>query len=193
MIYAFVQDSVVGKIRKQQKETILSYAKEHDWTVGKWLTPSSFRLETFREKDVLLLEKTFRLGKDVCSVTSLLKELLNKGVIILSCEDGLTFGGDYLSSTVMSHVFGIVSELTGEMRSRLTKEALLSRKQNGQKLGRPHGRKNAGQKLDAKKNQIQELFQNGKTEPEICRLLEIPRSSLWTYVKEHPELRPEAV
>ena len=135
------------------------------------------------------MEKTFRISKDAHSVFEILQKLLSKGVIIYSCEDNLKFGGDYVSSTVMAHSFGLVADITEEINSRLTKEALASRKQAGKTLGRPRGRKNTNLKLDAKKEQIQELFKFGKSAPEICRLLNIPRSSLWVYVKEHPEVR----
>ena len=193
MIYAFVQDSLIIEILKQQREAILSYAESHSLNVDKWLNPSSFTMKEFKEKDVLLLEKTFRLGKDIRTITTILQELLRKGVIICSCEDNLKFGGDYVSQTVMAHMFGVVTDIAEELRSRLTKEALASRKKNGQVLGRPLGRKNSSQKWDSKKEQIQQLLQSGKTEPEICRMLKIPRSSLFVYVKAHPELKTEAV
>ena len=146
MIYAFVQDSLIIEILKQQREAILSYAESHSLNVDKWLNPSSFTMKEFKEKDVLLLEKTFRLGKDIRTITTILQELLRKGVIICSCEDNLKFGGDYVSQTVMAHMFGVVTDIAEELRSRLTKEALASRKKNGQVLGRPLGRKNSSQK-----------------------------------------------
>lgn len=189
MIYGFVQDSSVVEILKQQREAILAYANAHALTVDEWLNPASFNLEAFKENDILLLEKTFRLGKEMRSISDLLKDLLSKGVVICSCEDDLRFGGDYISLTVMAHAFSVVSKIAEDVRSQLTKEALMLRKQKGQILGRPYGRKNAAQKWDTKKEQIRELFLSGKTEPEICRILNIPRSSLFAYVKDHPELR----
>ena len=39
----------------------------------------------------------------------------------------------------------------------------------------------------------EKTFRPEKTKPEICRLLNIPRASLFAYVKDHPELKPEAV
>ena len=192
MIYGFVQDSSFIEILDQQRARILSYAKNHTLVVDKWLDPTSFNVKKFKENDVLLLEKTFRLGKDVRIISEMLQKLLSKGVIIYSCEDDLKFGGDYISSTVMAHAFGLVADIAEEVRSRLTKEALALCKSSGQKLGRPHGRKNTSQKWDSKKNQIRRLFRSGKSNAEICRLLNIPRSSFFVYVKDHPELR-EAV
>lgn len=192
MIYAFVQDGQSIEILRQQWEALSSYAKSRDLTIDKWLDSTSFNPDLFKAKDVLLLEKTFRLGKDIRTITVIMQELLQKGVIICSCEDDLKFGGDSASSKTMVHMLGVVTDIVEELRSRLTKEALTSRKLAGQTLGRPRGRKNNNHKLDVKKNEIRKSLRLGKTEPEICRLLNIPRSSLFVYVKDHPELR-EAV
>ncbi len=189
MIYAFVQDGQNIEILRQQWEALSSYAQSRALTIDKWLDSTSFNPELFKAKDVLLLEKTFRLGKDIRTITAIMQDLLQKGVIICSCEDDLKFGGDAASSKAMAHMLGVVTDIVEELRSRLTKEALTSRKLTGQKLGRPLGRKNNNHKLDVKKNEIRKLLQSGKTEPEICRLLNIPRSSLFVYVKDHPELK----
>lgn len=180
------------EILRQQWEALSSYAESRDLTIDKWLDSTSFDPEIFKEKDVLLLEKTFRLGKDIRTITAVMQELLEKGVIICSCEDDLKFGGDSMSK-VMAQMLGVVTDIAEELRSRLTKAALIIRKQAGQTLGRPLGRKNNNHKLDAKKNEIRKLLRTGKTEPEICCLLNIPCSSLFVYVKAHPELKPEAV
>lgn len=188
MIYAFVQDGQNIEILRQQWESLSSYAQSRDLTIDKWLDSTSFNPELFKAKDVLLLEKTFRLGKDIRTITAIMQDLLQKGVVICSCEDNITFGGDSASSKAMAHMLGVVTDIVEELRSRLTKEALTSRKLAGQKLGRPRGRKNNNHKLDVKKNEIRKLLRSGKTEPEICRLLNIPRSTLFVYVKDHPEL-----
>ena len=193
MIYAFVQDGQSIEILRQQWESLSSYAGSRDLTIDKWLDSTSFNPEVFKEKDVLLLEKTFRLGKDIRTITAIMRELLQKGVVFCSCEDDLKFGGDSASSKTMADMLGLVTDIVEELRSRLTKEALTSRKLAGQKLGRPLGRKNNNHKLDIKKNEIRKLLRTGKPEQEICRLLNIPRSSLFVYMRDHPELKPEAV
>jgi putative DNA-invertase from lambdoid prophage Rac len=192
MICAFVQDSANAEIVAQQKERISAYAQTNGLSVENWMVPSSFDMHGLKENDVLLLEKTFRLGKDLRTIAATLQVLLSNGVTIHSCEDGLKFGGDYISSTTMAYLFGVVSEIAEELRSRLTKEALAFRKREGKVLGRPLGKKSKSRKLDAQKERIQKLMRAGKKEPEISRLLKIPRASLWLYIKEHPELK-EAV
>lgn len=192
MIYAFVQDGQNIEILRQQWEAISSYAESRNLTVDQWLDSTSFDPEMFKESDILLIEKTFRLGKDIRAIALLMRDLLQKDVIICSCKDDLKFGGDS-SSKSAAQVLGVVADIAEELRSRLTKEALTLRKQAGQTLGRPYGKKNKSHKLDVKKNEIRKLLRSGKTEPEICRLLNIPRSSLFIYVKNHPELKAEAV
>ena len=193
MIYAFVQDGQNIEILRQQWETISSYAESRNLTVDRRLDSTSFDPEMFKENDVLLIEKTFRLGKDIRAITAIMRELLQKGVVICSCEDNLKFGEDDVLSQVMARIFGIVTDTAEELQSRLTKEALTLRKQAGQTLGRPYGKKNKSYKLDAKKNEIRKLLRGSKTESEISRLLNIPRSSLFIYMKDHPELKAEAV
>jgi len=190
MIYAFVQSSHDFEIRKRQRETILSYAADHGLVVNEWLDTTSFDPEKLKEKDLLLLEKTFRLNKNISSILTILKDLLNKGVIVCSCEDGLKFGEDYISSIVMANAFDFMANVAKDLHSRLTKESLKLRKEKGLRLGRPRGRKNSSCKWDSKKKHIQKLFERNKTVSETCRLLNIPRSSLSAYIKNNPELKP---
>ena len=98
MIYAFVQDGQSIEILRQQWESLSSYAQSRALTIDKWLDSTSFDPELFKAKDVLLLEKTFRLGKDIRTITAIMQDLLQKGVVICSCEDNITFGGDSASS-----------------------------------------------------------------------------------------------
>ena len=101
MIYAFVQDGQSIEILRQQWESLSSYAQSRALTIDKWLDSTSFNPELFKAKDVLLLEKTFRLGKDIRTITAIMQDLLQKGVVICSCEDDQKFGGDSASSKTM--------------------------------------------------------------------------------------------
>ena len=188
MIYGFVQDSAFADIIDKQKKMISAYAKMHALTVDTWIYSETFSVRRFKEHDILLLEKTFRLGNGVSSILKMLQVLLRRGVIIYSCEDGIQFGGDYVSATTMAYVFGLVADITDEVRSEVTKEALRQVKSQGRSIGRPKGSKNGAYKLDKKKDQIHKLLQKGKSKADVCRLLSIPPTSLYYYIKDHPEL-----
>ncbi len=188
MIYGFVQDSAFTDITERQEKTISAYAETHDMTVDAWIYSETFSTRRFKEYDVLLLEKTFRLGNGVSSILKILQDLLRKGVVIYSCEDGIQFGGDAVSAATMAYVFGLVADITDEVRSEVTKEALRQVKSQGRSIGRPKGAKNGAYKLDKKKKEIRSLLRSGKTKAEVCRLLSIAPTSLYYYIKDHPEV-----
>lgn len=188
MIYGFIQDSAFSDITARQERTILSYAEMHAISVDAWIYSGTFNADRFKEKDVLLLEKTFRLGNGVSSILKILQDLLRKGVVIYSCEDGIQFGTDAVSAATMAYVFGLVADITDEVRSEVTKEALRQVKSQGRSIGRPKGAKNGAYKLDKKKKQIRSLLKSGKTKAEVCRLLSIAPTSLYYYIKDHPEV-----
>lgn len=78
--------------------------------MSSWLEIKSARSEKKSEilsaGDELIVSKLYRLGNDGTRVLSLLKTLLDRGVIIHSVEDGLTLGGDNLSRQ-LSDAFGL--------------------------------------------------------------------------------------
>ncbi len=191
MIYGFVQDSFAIEILKRQKERIVSYADSHTLSVNAWLDPASFDLEIFKDKDILLVEKTFRLGKDVRSISATLQCLLSKGVVIYSCEDDLSFGGDYKTSSVMAHAFGVVADIAQEVRSQLTKEALRLRKQAGRKLGRPLGSANKNHKLDGCSRELRRLLGEGVPMTKVARKFNVDINTLRRYLKLHPKIKAE--
>lgn len=187
MIYAFVQDGQSIEILRQQWETLSSYAKSRKLTIDKWLDSTSFDPETFKEKDVLLLEKTFRLAKDVRSIAALLEALLSKGVIICSCEDGVRFGGEGESSAQMAYLFGMVAKIAEELRSQLTKEGLENAQAAGRTLGRPRGRLNKRSKLSDHADEIAELLHQGCSRNKIARTLHVHPNTLKSFIlKKYP-------
>ena len=104
MIYAFVQDGQNIGILRQQWESLSSYAESRSLSIDNWLDSTSFNPELFKAKDVLLLEKTFRLGKDIRTITAIMQELLQKGVVIC-----LVSSQHYFSYANVSYECGLVA------------------------------------------------------------------------------------
>ena len=96
MIYGFVQDSSFIEILDQQRARILSYAKNHTLVVDKWLDPTSFNVKKFKENDVLLLEKTFRLGKDLSSRVDSISRASFSGMSVRSFTSFISSSSLYL-------------------------------------------------------------------------------------------------
>ncbi|WP_069658895.1 hypothetical protein [Arcticibacter eurypsychrophilus] len=72
-----------------------------------------------------------------------------------------------MQSKVMAMVFSMVAEIERDLISKKTKEALLSIKLSGGKLGRPIGRGKS--KLDVLRPEIEALLNNGTSQKFISK------------------------
>lgn len=79
---AFIYDYVDVEVTARQRAAIAGYAREHGVSSDVWVNASDFSIDSLRVGDELLVEKTYRLAKDVRSIAALLEALLSKGVII---------------------------------------------------------------------------------------------------------------
>lgn len=137
---------------------------------------------------MLLLEKTFRLAKDVRTIALLLERLLNRGVLICSCEDDLRFGGESETTASLAELFGVVAKVAEELRSQLTKEGLEDAKAAGQVLGRPRGRLNKRTKLTGRGEEIAQLLKNGYSRNKIAQMMHVHPNTLNGFIKKDARL-----
>ena len=179
---AFIQDYADVEVTARQRAAIAGYARNHGVSIDSWVNASDFSIDSLRAGDELLVEKTFRLAKDVRSIAALLEALLSKGVIICSCEDGLRFGGEGESSAQMAYLFGMVAKIAEELRSQLTKEGLETAQAAGRTLGRPRGRLNKRSKLSDHADEIAELLHQGCSRNKIARTLHVHPNTLKSFI-----------
>lgn len=179
---AFIQDYADVEVTARQRAAIAGYARNRGIEIDAWVNASDFSIDSLRAGDELLVEKTFRLAKDVRSIAALLEALLSKGVIICSCEDGLRFGGEGESSAQMAYLFGMVAKIAEELRSQLTKEGLESTRAAGRTLGRPRGRLNKRSKLSDHADEIAELLHQGCSRNKIARTLHVHPNTLKSFI-----------
>ena len=179
---AFIQDYADVEVTARQRAAIAGYARNRGIEIDTWVNASDFSIDSLRAGDELLVEKTFRLAKDVRSIAALLEALLSKGVIICSCEDGLRFGGEGESSAQMAYLFGMVAKIAEELRSQLTKEGLENAQAAGRTLGRPRGRLNKRSKLSDHADEIAELLHQGCSRNKIARTLHVHPNTLKSFI-----------
>ncbi len=185
---AFVQDYADVEIVARQREAITDYARNHGIKVDAWVVASDFLPESLNTGDMLLLEKTFRLAKDVRTIALLLERLLNRGVLICSCEDDLRFGGESETTASLAELFGVVAKVAEELRSQLTKEGLEDAKAAGQVLGRPRGRLNKRTKLTGRGEEIAQLLKNGYSRNKIAQMMHVHPNTLNGFIKKDARL-----
>lgn len=181
---AFVQDYADVEIVARQREAITDYARNHGIKVDAWVVASDFLPESLNTGDMLLLEKTFRLAKDVRTIALLLERLLNRGVLICSCEDDLRFGGESETTASLAELFGVVAKVAEELRSQLTREGLEDAKAAGQVLGRPRGRLNKRTKLTGRGEEIAQLLKNGYSRNKIAQMMHVHPNTLNGFIKK---------
>ena len=185
---AFVQDYADVEIVARQREAITDYARNHGIKVDAWVVASDFLPESLNTGDMLLLEKTFRLAKDVRTIALLLERLLNRGVLICSCEDDLRFGGESETTASLAELFGVVAKVAEELRSQLTKEGLETAQAAGRTLGRPRGRLNKRSKLSDHADEIAELLHQGCSRNKIARTLHVHPNTLKSFIQKKQNL-----
>ena len=185
---AFVQDYADVEIVARQREAITDYARNHGIKVDAWVIASDFLPESLNTGDMLLLEKTFRLAKDVRTIALLLERLLNRGVLICSCEDDLRFGGESETTASLAELFGVVAKVAEELCSQLTKEGLEDAKAAGQVLGRPRGRLNKRTKLTGRGEEIAQLLKNGYSRNKIAQMMHVHPNTLNGFIKKDARL-----
>ena len=185
---AFIQDYADVEVTARQRAAIAGYARNRGIEIDAWVNASDFSIDSLRAGDELLVEKTFRLAKDVRSIAALLEALLSKGVIICSCEDGVRFGGEGEASAQMAYLFGMVAKIAEELRSQLTKEGLETAQAAGRTLGRPRGCLNKRSKLSDHADEIAELLHQGCSRNKIARTLHVHPNTLKSFIQKKQNL-----
>jgi DNA invertase Pin-like site-specific DNA recombinase len=79
--------------------------------------------------------------------------------------------------------FSMASEIERDLISKRTREALLVKKQNGMKLGRPKGIGKS--KLDMYRVEIEALIKNGSTQKFIAKRYHTTEANLHHWMKIH--------
>jgi len=98
------------------------------------------------------------------------------------------FKGDWqlnnsIQSKIIAMAFSMASEIERDLISKRTREALLVKKQNGMKLGRPKGVGKS--KLDIYRVEIEALLGNGSTQAFIAKRYQTNEGNLAHWIKQH--------
>ena len=130
--------------------------------------------------DVLIITELSRLGRSMLEIMEILSILLRKGVELHVVKNRQVLKDD-LQSKVFAMAFSIAAEIERELISQRTKEALRRRKAEGKPLGRPKG--SYSSRLDKYKDQIEELRKKGVSISSIAKIIGVPYSTLYSYLK----------
>lgn len=129
-----------------------------------------------REGDTLVVWRLDRLGRSLAHLIQTVKELSDKGIGFKSLQesiDTMTSGGK-----LIFHIFGALAEFEYHLIRERTNAGLEAARARGKHGGRPF-------QLDEKqKDKLKYYFHKQElTIPEICRLFDITKQTMYKYLK----------
>jgi DNA invertase Pin-like site-specific DNA recombinase len=129
-----------------------------------------------RGGDTLVVWRLDRLGRSLKHLIETITDLNNRKIGFKSIRENIdttTSGGK-----LVFHIFGALAEFERDIIRERTQAGLRAARARGRKGGRPKA-------LSPKKAQMARALYNDKTNTidEICKTLNISRTTLWRYIK----------
>lgn len=154
-IHAYVRVSTDKQDTENQRGEIRRYIEEKKLPhVDEWqdINISSKRdtvdrridilISSINKGDLLIVTELSRLGRSLAQLTYIVDQITQRGGRIVFIKNGMDIdptNRDDVQNKVMLTMFGLFAELERDFISRRIKEALATKKGNGQKLGRKKG------------------------------------------------------
>lgn len=195
MTIAYIRISTDKQDADNQKHTILEYANQHrliidDFTSIQISSRKSVKerliedlLNRLNENDTLIVTELSRLGRSVSEVTTIVKELIDKGIRLISIKESIDTGKRQdINTKVIITMFSLLAELERDLISQRTREGLKNRKAKGQKLGRPRGSISKS-KLDGKEEQIKNLIDKGVTVNNLAKIFDCSYNTMRNFME----------
>jgi DNA invertase Pin-like site-specific DNA recombinase len=158
----FVEEKVSGKIswRKRKIAAILN---------------------TAQRGDNIIVSELSRLGRSMLECMEILSIATQKGINVYAVKGDWQLTNS-IQSKIIAMAFSMASEIERDLISKRTREALLVKKQNGMKLGRPRGVGKS--KLDIYRVEIEALLKNGSTQKFIANRYRTTEANLHHFLKQ---------
>ena len=195
-IVAYLRVSTDKQDLNQQKLELLEFARKkslsiHEFveiTISSRMTSKQRRidelLERLNQADTLIVTELSRLGRSTTEVISLVNALAKRGIRVIVLKQNLDISQHDMNSKVALTLFSLFSELERDLISLRTKEALASKKREGQVLGKPKGTIQKS-KFDKDVEKIKELLGYGLSMRKMAKVLGYTNHiALSTYIKK---------
>jgi len=130
-------------------------------------------IQNMNKGDTVIATELSRIGRSTIEVITIINDLIKKDINIIFVKQNLRINADNkddMTSKVMVTMLSLFAELERDLISLRTKEALKSKKAQGQILGKPKGTLQKS-KFDEHKDKIIELLDLGLSVKKIADYL----------------------
>ena len=123
-------------------------------------------LDNAQPGDNIIVSELSRLGRSMLECMEILSIASKKGVNVYAVKGNWRLDSS-IQSKIIAMAFAMAAEIERDLISKRTKEALVAKKTNGVRLGRPKGVGKS--KLDQYRPEIEALLNNGSTQAFIAK------------------------
>ena len=200
-IVAYLRASTDKQDLDHQKLELLEFCRRKSMSVDEFVEitissrqPTKQRriddlVDKLVETDTLIVTELSRLGRSTTEVISLVNALVKRNIRVIVIKQNLDISTEDMNSKVTLTLFSLFAELERDLISLRTKEALASKKRQGQILGKPKGTIQKS-KFDQNINKIKELLGYGLSVRKIANVLGYTNHiALNTYIKKRNIMR----
>lgn len=198
MIIAYIRVSTEKQNVANQKFEIERFCQENRLAVDRWVEETisgttdlrkrtlGETLESLNSGDMLICSELSRLGRSLFMIMDVLSECMRREIRLWTVKENYRLGAD-IESKVLAFAFGLSAEIERQLISQRTKEALARLRQEGRKLGRPKGSGTRFRVLEGKEKDILRMLEEGESKAEICRGMNVSRSTLYKWLRSNKQ------
>ncbi|CAO5676315.1 MAG: DNA-invertase hin [Holosporales bacterium] len=181
-IIAYLRASTDKQDLNHQKLELLEFARKKSWNVDEFIEINVSSRKTLKQHridelvlklnldDTLVVTELSRLGRSTSEVIDIVNALIKKSVRVVIIKQNLDIKKSDMNSKIILTLFSLFGELERDLISLRTKEALASKKREGQILGKPKGTIQRS-KFDKDVEKIKELMGYGLSKRKIANVL----------------------
>lgn len=193
MLYGYIRVSSDKQTVENQRFEISNFLEKEKIEVDEWIEETisgtvavdkrnlGKLLLKVKAGDTIICSELSRLGRNMFMIMSVLNQLMEHEVKIITVKEGYRLGQD-LTSKVLAFAFSISAEIERTLISQRTLEALKRKKAEGVKLGRPKGKGASHYKLDDCEELIFEMVAMGYSKTYISKHFNVSTQTLYNFL-----------
>lgn len=192
MILGYLDNNEKNIDVEKQRRQILDYASENGLVVDMFLQES--KIEALKssiktDNHTLIVANIIALGMSLLQIKESISILAKMNVTVISVQEGYVWAPKDLRA--LPRWLDVVIDIRSSISSLLTCRALAERKAQGVRLGRKTPNKK--RVFDGREEEIKQKLADGVTKVQIARDFGVAQATLYAFLRQHPELKPQNV